>query len=291
MNKKSAKEILLLLVIIIFCAITARYLKGNETLEDYAKSHSSNTQPESPSSFLTTDSAASDHVSESASYFSTDQVNSSVTNSTEPPFDIDVYDTRVTYDEGFYYEELPSLIISKITDVSYPQNCPVPLEDLRYCSLLYINFDGETESGEMICNKAIADDIMEIFHELYNNNYRIEKIKLIDEFDADDEASMKANNTSCFNYRNIGKGRKISQHAYGLAIDLNPLYNPQIKYKNGSTVIYPQGSEIYADRNSAFPYKIDKDDLAYKLFKEHNFSWGGNWNSSKDYQHFEKKIR
>ena len=132
---------------------------------------------------------------------------------------------------------------------------------------------------------------MEIFHELYENDYQIESIKLIDEFGADDNTSMEANNTSCFNYRPIGNGHKLSKHAQGLAIDINPLYNPQIKYKNGATVIAPSGGEKYANRNADFPYKIDKDDLAYKLFKEHGFSWGGNWNSSKDYQHFEKKKK
>lgn len=289
MNRKYAKELLLLLGIILFCAIMARHLAGHETLEDYAKLHPSQIPSENASSYATSTGSTVDNAQMSASSSSTKQVNSSVTNSTETPFDIDVYDTRVTYSEGFYYEEIPDSIVSKITDVSYPKDCPFSLDELRYCSVLYVDFDGEEQSGELICNKAIADDIMEIFYELYDNDYQIESIKLIDEFDADDEASMEANNTSCFNYRPIGNGKKLSKHSQGLAIDINPLYNPQIKYKNGATVIAPSGGEKYANRNADFPYKIDKDDLAYKLFKEHGFSWGGNWNSSKDYQHFEKK--
>ena len=289
MNRKYAKELLLLLGIILFCAIMARHLAGHETLEDYAKLHPSEIPAENASSYATSTESTVDNAQMSASSYSTGQVNSSVTNSTETPFDIDVYDTRVTYSEGFYYEEIPDSIVSKITGVSYPKDCPFSLDELRYCSVLYVDFDGEEQSGELICNKAIADDIMEIFYELYDNDYQIESIKLVDEFNADDEASMEANNTSCFNYRPIGNGKKLSKHSQGLAIDINPLYNPQIKYKNGATVIAPSGGEKYANRNADFPYKIDKDDLAYKLFKEHGFSWGGNWNSSKDYQHFEKK--
>lgn len=82
----------------------------------------------------------------------------------------------------------------------------------------------------------------------------------------------------------------ISNHAKGRAIDINPFYNPYITYnKDGTANISPEGSEPYADRTASFPYKIDENDLAYKLFKEHGFTWGGNWNSVKDYQHFEKK--
>ena len=131
---------------------------------------------------------------------------------------------------------------------------------------------------------------MEIFYELYRNGYQIESMRLIDDFGGDDNAAMEANNTSCFNYRNIGKSKKLSNHSRGLAIDINPLYNPQVKYKNGQKTISPASGAEYADRSASFPYKIDSEDLAYKLFKEHGFTWGGNWNSSKDYQHFEKTI-
>ncbi|RKM56577.1 M15 family peptidase [Butyrivibrio sp. X503] len=309
MNNKSKRDIFFLLALIVACAILARSFAGHETLEEYAKSHSSQASTGSSSAQASTEassakessSESTDHssakdsstestsIENSATASSTDEVNSSVTNSSYIPYDNDVSDTRVTYSEGFYYEALPDSIITKITNVSYPKDCEISLDDLRYCVMLYVDFEGETKTGEMICNKSIADDVMEIFHELYENDYRIESIKLIDDFDADDEASMEANNTSCFNYRPISSGKKLSKHATGIAIDLNPLYNPQVKYKNGSTVILPSGSEEYADRTADFPYKIDQNDLAYKLFTSHGFSWGGNWNSSKDYQHFEKK--
>ena len=191
--------------------------------------------------------------------------------------------------KGFYYEPLSEDVITRISGISYVENEDISLDDLRYCALLYIDFDGNVQKGEMICNKAIAQDVIEIFYELYKSGYQIESIKLIDEFGGDDTASMTANNTSCFNYRVVEGSTRLSNHAYGLAVDINPFYNPYITYKDGVTSISPIGSEAYADRNKDFPYKIDENDLAYKLFTAHGFKWGGNWNSVKDYQHFEKK--
>ena len=119
----------------------------------------------------------------------------------------------------------------------------------------------------------------------------VEGIRLIDDYNGDDTASMEANNTSCFNYRVVDGTTSLSKHALGCAIDINPFYNPYVvfdKTGNGQDYISPKGSEIYADRSKDFAYKIDEQDLCYRLFKEHGFTWGGNWNSCKDYQHFQK---
>lgn len=196
---------------------------------------------------------------------------------------------RISIASSFYYEPLSDETINRITGISYVENDNISLEELRYCSLLYNDFDNNTQVGELICNEKIAQDIIEIFYELYTSGYQIESIKLIDEFGGDDTASMLANNTSCFNYRVVENTTRLSNHAYGLAIDINPFYNPYVTFgKDGSTHISPEGSEAYADRSASFPYKIDENDLAYKLFKQHGFKWGGDWNSVKDYQHFER---
>ena len=114
-------------------------------------------------------------------------------------------------------------------------------------------------------------------------------MRLIDEYDGDDTASMEDNNTSCFNYRVVEGSTSLSKHALGRAIDINPLYNPYITYdKQGGTHVSPEKAAAYADRGMNFPYKIDENDLCYKLFTQHGFIWGGNWNSVKDYQHFQK---
>lgn len=216
---------------------------------------------------------------------------------------------RITYKEGFYYEPLSDEMIGRITGISYPvvenekdtltveainiapsqEDIQISYEDLCYMSVLHYNFHGVERTGELICNKAIAQDLIEIFYELYQNEYQIEQIRLIDEYGGDDTLSMQDNNTSCFNYRVVDGTSNLSKHALGLAIDINPFFNPYVVYQgDGSTYISPKGSETYADRSKDFAYKIDENDLCYKLFKEHGFIWGGNWNSCKDYQHFQK---
>lgn len=204
-----------------------------------------------------------------------------------------VVEDRVTYQEGFYYEPIPANIRNKMNGVSYKENPHITYDDLRYLKVLYYDFNAETQIGELVCNQAIAQDLVEIFYELYQNEYQIDKIRLIDEYAGDDTLSMEDDNTSCFNYRVVDGTTKLSKHALGLAIDINPFYNPYIVFNRptqGETYISPKGSEIYADRSQTFPYKIDYDDLCYRLFKEHGFTWGGDWNSTKDYQHFQKAI-
>lgn len=193
--------------------------------------------------------------------------------------------------EFFYYTELTDEIKERITGKSYPDTeepLEITYEDLAYVHVLHYDFEGQVQEGELICSRAIAQDLTGIFRRLYDNQYPIEKIRLIDEYDADDEASMADNNTSCFNYRKVPGSTKLSNHAYGLAIDINPLYNPYVRTGNGETLISPDNAAAYADRSASFPYKIDKQDLCWQVFTEYGFTWGGSWNSSKDYQHFEK---
>ena len=109
-----------------------------------------------------------------------------------------------------------------------------------------------------------------------------------DEYDADDEASMRDNNSSAFNFRFISHTTKVSKHGLGMAVDINPLYNPYVKAVKGETSIEPAVAAAYVDRSGDFPYKIDHDDLCYKLFTKYGFTWGGDWEHSKDYQHFER---
>ena len=195
--------------------------------------------------------------------------------------------------KDFYAVEFTeeSEIFSRIKGLSYKDDCTIPLSDLRYLHVLHVGFDGGVHEGEIICNQQIAQDLLEIFEALYNAQYPIEKIKLVDEYGADDESSMADNNSSCFNFRFISHSTKISNHGYGMAIDINPLYNPYVKTVNGKLNIEPANSVAYVDRTLDFPYKIDENDLAYQLFIAHGFEWGGSWKSSKDYQHFEKDLQ
>ena len=214
-------------------------------------------------------------------------------------------DQRSTLSEGFYYEPLSEKLQRYITGVSYPatvdnyaessevllKSVEITYDDLRYVHIWHYDFEGNPAEGELICNKYIAQDLTEIFYELYCNEYQLEKVLLIDEYGGDDLASMEDNNTSCFNYRPVEGTSSLSKHALGLAIDINPFYNPYITYnKDGSEKVSPESAAVYADRSASFPYKIDENDLCYQLFKEHGFTWGGHWNSCKDYQHFQKVV-
>lgn len=191
-------------------------------------------------------------------------------------------------DNNFYAAEIDDVIFARIKGKSYKDNCTVPLSDLRYLHVMHIGFDGEPHEGELICNASIAADLLDIFQKLYEAGYQIEKIRLVDEYNADDETSMRDNNSSCFNFRFISHTTKVSKHGLGLAVDINTLYNPYIKTVDGKTYIEPATAGEYVDRAKDFPHKIDENDLCYKLFTQHGFEWGGNWKSVKDYQHFEK---
>ena len=189
----------------------------------------------------------------------------------------------------FCQEEISDEVFCRMMGKSYKEECTTPREELRYLRVLHYNKVGEELQGELVCHKDIADDLLAIFRELYQAKYPIERMVLIDEYDADDEASMRANNTSAFNFRKASGMRTLSKHSTGMAIDINPLYNPLVKHREGRTRVYPSNATPYIDRSQDFPYKIVKGDLCYRLFKKYGFSWGGDWKSSKDYQHFEKR--
>lgn len=179
---------------------------------------------------------------------------------------------------------------------------------LRYLRILHCNADKKPQMGEMIVNELIADKVLRIFRKLYEEGYIIERMVLMDRYNADDETAMRNNNTSCFNFRfKSNSNSEISKHGFGLAIDINTLYNPYVKaigldektlrvfnyeerHEGVSYDFEPATGEPYAfdrSRRNDIPYKIDETDLAYKLFAQEGFDWGGNWITRKDYQHFE----
>ena len=193
-------------------------------------------------------------------------------------------DTTAAFVPVFSSMPIPDSVAARMHGVSYPEGAEIQLDELCYLQLSYIDFEGTPRVGEMVCNQAIAEDLVAIFKALYDARYPIRSIRLIDDFGGDDEASMEADNTSCFNSRRKTGMKSLSKHALGMAVDINPLENP---YVRGSRV-KPSGSAVFADRSRDFPHKIDKEDLCYRLFREHGFSWGGSWRSVRDYQHFEK---
>ncbi|MCR5685413.1 MAG: M15 family metallopeptidase [Lachnospiraceae bacterium] len=192
-------------------------------------------------------------------------------------------------DKDFYISDITDAIYDRILGKSYPEGCPVSLSELKYIHVLHTGFDGRMHVGEMIVGSEIAADVLEIFKELYEIGYPIEKMRLIDEYGADDERSMEDNNSSAFCYRTVAESKSLSKHAYGMAIDINPFYNPyHYTRADGSLFLQPEGSQKYIDRDLDEPYMIKQGDACYRIFTSHGFTWGGEWNTKKDYQHFEK---
>ena len=189
----------------------------------------------------------------------------------------------------FSIHAIPDTIFALMQGRSYKRDCTVARSSLRYILCLHRDDGGRSIVGEMVVNKSIAADVVEIFRRLYEAGYPIERMRLIDYWDADDERAMTANNSSSFNFRFISHTRKVSKHGMGLAIDINPLYNPYTKtLRGGKAIVEPSAGRPYLDRNRKFKYKITRGDLCYRLFRKYGFRWGGDWKTMKDYQHFEK---
>ena len=190
-------------------------------------------------------------------------------------------------------------VFERIIDRSFRYNDNIALSDLRYIKLIHRNFSGETQVGEIIVNAAIEADVIDIFMQFYMYGYQINSMYLIDNFwrgdgDSSDFASIDVDNTSAFCYRTVtGSSTNLSNHAYGLAIDLNPLENPYVRYDgDGYGVCAHDNAQAYVNNRSSasMPHVIDHEDLAYQLFADHGFTWGGDWNNPKDYQHFQKEL-
>lgn len=193
----------------------------------------------------------------------------------------------------FTSEKIDDTLKTRIYGKSYTENEQISLEKLRYLKVLHYNFDHNIQVGECIVNEEIAEDCMEIFTELFKAEYEIYSMYLIDDFwngdgSSTDTASMNANNSSAFCYRVIAGTTKLSNHALGYAIDINPFQNPYITYRDGMPVYYHDSAKDYADRSIVKEHMITHEDLCYRLFTKHGFTWGGDWKNSKDYQHFEK---
>ena len=164
--------------------------------------------------------------------------------------------------------------------------CPVEPERLRRVDVNYVGFGGQTHRGELIVHEDLAPDVVAIFEQLYRLGYPVEKIRTVDHYsDADDELSMEDNNTSAFNCRYIPGTNQWSPHAYGRAIDLNPLLNPCL-YDSG--YFEPQNAAPYLDRSRTDPGLLHNDDPAVHAFTDRGWRWGGEWAAPLDYQHFER---
>jgi hypothetical protein len=170
---------------------------------------------------------------------------------------------------------------------SWRPGCPVAPERLRRVEVNHIGVDGQPHRGELIVHEDLVPQIISIFDQLYRLPFTIEKMRNVAHYPAAaDEASMADNNTSAFNCRSIPGSNRWSLHAYGRAIDVNPLLNP---YIGGTGGVEPRNAEAYLDRSRTDPGLLHDGDPAVRVFTDHGWRWGGHWRTPIDYQHFEQR--
>ena len=209
---------------------------------------------------------------------------------------LDEFDVIGSEDQYFKAYEIMEgdAVYNRINGRSYYDNPNIGLADLRYLKMVHYNFDHQVQVGEMIVNTAIAEDVISLFKDMFDIEYEVQSMKLIDDYwtgdgDSSDSNSIDHNNTSAFCYRQITGGGSLSNHAYGRAIDINPQQNPYVSYTSGSPSWSHENASAYIDRSNPDPHVIKEGDDCYNLFAKYGFSWGGLWDGIKDYQHFEKE--
>jgi hypothetical protein len=166
---------------------------------------------------------------------------------------------------------------------SWRKGCPVPPERLRMVRADFWGFDRRVHRGELIVHRDHARRILAVMEKLFDAHYPIERMRLVDAYSADDDRSMAANNTSAFNCRRVSGTRRWSEHAFGLAIDVNPLRNP---YVTAGGRVSPPAGRRYANRARAGAAMIRPGDKVVRAFAAAGWKWGGSWSGSRDYQHF-----
>ena len=174
-----------------------------------------------------------------------------------------------------------------MTGSSWREGCPVPLEKLRLVRVTYRGFDGDAHRGELVVHRRWAEEILGVFRRLYDRGFSIRRIRLVDHYGADDRASMRHDNTSAFNCRYVRGTTTWSQHAYGRAIDINPVENP---YVDGDRVT-PRRGRRFLDRTDVRPGMIVEPGVVLRAFRRSGWGWGGRWRSARDYQHFSANGR
>jgi hypothetical protein len=169
---------------------------------------------------------------------------------------------------------------------SWRPGCPVAPEQLRRIEVNYLGFDAGIHRGSLIVHEELAAEVVAIFEQLLRLRYPIEKMRTVDNYPgAEDELSMQDNNTSAFNCRGIPGSSRWSEHAFGRAVDLNPLLNPAV---HRSGLLEPKNAAPYLDRSRIDPGLLHADDAAVRVFTDRGWQWGGEWRDPVDYQHFER---
>ncbi|MCW2679283.1 MAG: hypothetical protein JWM62_684 [Frankiales bacterium] len=170
---------------------------------------------------------------------------------------------------------------------SYRAGCPVGPADLRLVQVTYLGFDGRPHQGELVVARAHAAGMVTVFRRLYEARFPVQRMRTVEQYGSDDDRSMAANNTSAFNCRAVAGGTGWSEHAYGAALDLNPVQNPYVR----GTTVEPAAGRAYVDRRDVRTGMVVAGDMVVRAFAGVGWEWGGDFRTLKDYQHFSASGR
>lgn len=174
---------------------------------------------------------------------------------------------------------------------TWAPGCPVGARELAWIRLTFWGFDSRRHTGELLVHQEVARDLVEVFGELYRARFPMEELRITTKAERDAAATSgptgDGNNTGAFNCRPTTGGSSYSQHAYGLAVDINPFQNPYLK----GDVVLPELARVYTDRSRQAPGMIHAGDAVVRAFARVGWEWGGAWRTLKDWQHFSRDGR
>ena len=199
-----------------------------------------------------------------------------------------VVGTATGRETTFTVAPISKALATRMTGVSWRPGCPVPLRDLRVVTASYSGFDGRTRTGRIVVHRDVAADVVAVFRRLYAGRFPIRRMVPIDAYGGSDFRSIEADNTSAFNCRYVDGTTRWSEHAYGRAVDLNPIENP---YVTSSGTTSHRASRPYLRRS---PYRAGmavEGGAVVRAFATVGWSWGGRWSGARDYQHFSASGR
>jgi len=173
----------------------------------------------------------------------------------------------------------PSRVLARST---WKPGCPVGAGDLAWVRVAFRGFDGARHTGELLVNADVTDDVVTVFRQLWQAEFPLEQMRITTLAELDAPPTGDGNNTSAFVCRVVRGGSSYSQHAHGLAIDLNPFHNPYVK----GDLVLPELASAYKDRSRRAPGMITADGPVTAAFRAVGWEWGGSWRTLKDYQHF-----
>lgn len=181
-------------------------------------------------------------------------------------------------------EQAPASVIARST---WSPACPVAASQLSWVRLTFWGFDGARHAGELLVNSAVADDVVTVFRRLYAAHFPLEQMHITTKAELDAKPTGDGDNTGAFACRPAIGSTTYSQHAYGLAIDVDPFQNPYVK----GGLVLPELASAYLDRSRQAPGVIHPGDVVTRAFAAIGWGWGGDWHSLKDYEHFSQNGR